>query len=147
MTPWNLQEFKMEMKNNWFADSALVPAQAPALVLPPPVTMLHRSSGLNPVAPLAPAKPLVPAPVPAKSLPPAKPIVTPEPETKVKFDDDSERKEVDIIVDGEIQHSISYLGTFHVMRNMLKETHMAMGDEKFLKFVEGFEGLMDEFTQ
>jgi len=149
LTAWNLQDFKMEMKNTWFADSVgLVPlAQAPALVLPPPVTMLHRSSGLNPVAPLAPAKPLVPPPMPAKSLPPAKPIVIPEPETKVKFDDDSERKEVDIIVDGEIQHSISYLGTFHVMRNMLKETHMAMGDEKFLKFVEGFEGLMDEFVR
>jgi hypothetical protein len=84
---------------------------------------------------------------PLTVLPPAKPIVIPEPETKVKFDDDSERKEVDIIVDGEIQHSISYLGTFHVMRNMLKETHMAMGDEKFLKFVEGFEGLMDEFVR
>jgi hypothetical protein len=165
MVPWNLQEFKMEMKNQWFADAvglvplalapgalvpgaqapgALVPgAQAPAtpvrLALLPPVTMLHRSSGLEPVAPVA--KPV------AKPVIPAKPIVIPEPETKVKFDDDSERKEVDIIVDGEIQHSISYLGTFHVMRNMLKDMLMAMGDEKFLKFVEGFEGLMDEFTQ
>jgi len=149
MVPWNLQEFKMEMKNQWFPESALVSlAQAPGalvpatpvrLALPPPVTMLHRSSGLEPVAPVA--KPV------AKPVIPAKPIVIPEPETKVKFDDDSERKEVDIIVDGEIQHSISYLGTFHVMRNMLKDMLMAMGDEKFLKFVEGFEGLMDEFTQ
>jgi hypothetical protein len=148
MVPWNLQEFKMEMKNQWFPESALVPAQAPGaqapatpvrLALPPPVTMLHRSSGLEPVAPVV--KPV------AKPVIPAKPIVIPEPETKVKFDDDSERKEVDIIVDGEIQHSISYLGTFHVMRNMLKDMLMAMGDEKFLKFVEGFEGLMDEFTQ
>ena len=152
LTPWNLQEFKVEMKNQWFPDSTLVPlalVPTPALVrvaLPPPVTMLHRSSGLNPVAP-SPAPAPAPAPAHAKSLPPAKPIVTPEPETKVKFDDDSERKEVDIIVDGEIQHSISYLGTFHVMRNMLKDMLMAMGDEKFLKFVEGFEGLMDEFTQ
>jgi len=65
----------------------------------------------------------------------------------VKFDDDSERKEVDIIVDGEIRHSIPYFGPFHITRNMLKEALMAMGDEKFLKYAEALEGLTDEFVR
>jgi hypothetical protein len=138
-TLWDLKEFKHEIKRQWFPDTiAPTPAPTPAPAPAPAPT---------PAPAPRPAPAPAPAPRPAPTpLPPPAPIPIPAPKTNIKFDNDTERREVDVIINGEIQNSIRYLGTYHVMRDMLKETHMAMGDERFIQFIKKFEEVVDEFT-
>jgi hypothetical protein len=132
LIPWNLQEFKHDIRKQWFPDTIIAPTPAPAPAPRP-----------------APAPTPSPAPTPAPRptpLPAPTPIPIPAPQTIVKFDNDLERREVDIIINGEIQHSIRYFGAFYVMRDMLKDTHMAMGDQRFITFAEELEALLDKYT-
>ena len=118
MVPWDLKDFKREMMKQWY--DVPIPSQPQPELQPE----------------------LQPQPLPS----PPKPIVVPPPQTKITFSNDTERREVDIVIDNTVQHSIRYLGTFHVTRDWLKETHMIMGDQRFLEFAERLEELVDEFA-
>ena len=118
-TPWNLLEFKNEILKTWFPISAPPdPAPAPA-----------------------------PVPAPPSVLAPIVPIPPPTQQTDIRFDNDPENRQVDILLRDGLNCNIEYPGQFAITRDYLRDVRNKIGDQRFIQYAKKLEVLNDEFFQ